>query len=418
MARKRTKTRIGRQDLEDVQRRSKSSRPVREKPTVPTRHADPLVPIPEREKRSPSVKPHAALLGGDRFSHPANAGRKAGAVARLQQLYGNKYVQRALRQMTNAGVPERIKRSEDAAREELQEAGAVRGEIAVHKGSGRPLDAKTLLDAEASFGEDFKDVRVHSDAEANSLAAEFQANALTVGKDVFFAEGAYQPQTDAGAKLLGHELTHVAEGGTRDKIAFWGGADHEKLTRKGAQNVMPRQGKLINDLAFYCRQMDLRVRRIAKAAVPHIWGKIRGKRLLAEGPEHGEDGNYTTTDLGSAASQNIKEQRKHLERALQHRKRFNRVLKSKTETMREKLGKLASINKDIAERLGDALHIAQDRGSHWEGVAGRGHDDPNDLAQGGKKNTDDPKDNPVGFGVAYTHTLEVLKEYWARRNEK
>jgi len=318
--------------------------------------------------------------------------------------------------MKNVGVPERIKRSEDAAREEVQEAGEVRGEIAAHGGPGQPLDAKTLLEAEASFGEDFKDVRIHSDAEANRLAAELQANALTVGKDVFFAEGAYQPQTNAGAKLLGHELTHVAEGGTRDKIAFWGGADHEKLTRKGAQIVMPREGKMINDLAFYCRQMDLRVRRIKEAAVPYIKGKIRGKRLLAEGPEHGEDGNYTITDLGSAASQNIKEQNKHLEGALRHRKRFNRVLKSKTETMREKLGKLASINKEIVERLGDALHIAQDRGSHWEGVKEMGHDNPKDVT--GEIDTDDPKDNPVGFFAAYMNTLEVLIKYWARRNEE
>lgn len=175
---------------------------------------------------------------------------------------------------------------------------------------------------------------------------------------------------------------------------------------------------MINDLAFHCRQMDLRVRRLISAAPQWYVGKKLKKRVLAEGPEHGEDGNYTTTDPGSAASQNIKEQRKHLEGALRHRKRFNRVLKSKTETMREKLGKLASINKDIVERLGDALHIAQDRGSHWEGVKGRGHDDPNDLAQGGKKNTDDPKDNPGGFTLAYLHTLHVLKEYWDRRNEK
>ena len=389
---------------------------VTDKSRTGNRDPDRLVPLLGRDRRHKSQERHAGLLSDDRFSHPANAGRKARAVARLQQLYGNRYVQRALCQMRNARVPERIKRSEDAAREEVQEAGAVRGEIAAHKGPGRPLDPKTLLEAEASFEEDFKDVRIHNDAEANRLATELQANALTVGKDIFFAEGVYQPRTDAGAKLLGHELTHVAEGGTGDKIGFWGGADHEKLTRKGAQNVMPREGKMINDLAFYCRQMDLRKRRIEKAAGPHIWGKIVGKRLLAEGPEHGEDGNYTTTDPGSAASQNIKEQRIHLEIALLYRKLFNRVLKSKTETMREKLGKLASINKGIVERLGDALHIAQDRGSHWEGVKGRGHDDPDDVT--GKIDTDDPKDNPGGFSLAYLHTLHVLKEYWDRRNEE
>jgi hypothetical protein len=45
----------------------------------------------------------------------------------------------------------------------------------------------------------------------------------------------------------------------------------------------------------------------------------------------------------------------------------------------------------IFAALGDACHVAQDRGSHWEGVKGRGHDDK--RCAGGKWNPDKPENN-------------------------
>lgn len=58
---------------------------------------------------------------------------------------------------------------------------------------------------------DFGDVRVHTDARAASAARSVAAEAFTVGRDVFFAEGRYAPETGAGRKLLAHELTHVVQ---------------------------------------------------------------------------------------------------------------------------------------------------------------------------------------------------------------
>jgi Domain of unknown function (DUF4157)/Pretoxin HINT domain len=60
----------------------------------------------------------------------------------------------------------------------------------------------------ASFRTSFDDVRLHP---ASSLPAQFGVDALTIGRDVAFKPGYYQPQTVEGQRLLGHELAHVAQ---------------------------------------------------------------------------------------------------------------------------------------------------------------------------------------------------------------
>ena len=64
---------------------------------------------------------------------------------------------------------------------------------------------------ESRFGEDFRSVRVHTDAHAARSAEQLGAVAYTIGRDIFFAAGRYQPQTREGQRLLAHELTHVAQ---------------------------------------------------------------------------------------------------------------------------------------------------------------------------------------------------------------
>ncbi|KYF87853.1 hypothetical protein BE20_24720 [Sorangium cellulosum] len=51
--------------------------------------------------------------------------------------------------------------------------------------------------------------RVHTDAAAAALARDVAANAVTVGRDIYFGEGQYQPDTAEGRARLAHELVHV-----------------------------------------------------------------------------------------------------------------------------------------------------------------------------------------------------------------
>ena len=66
---------------------------------------------------------------------------------------------------------------------------------------------------EARFGYDFSGVRVHDDARAAATAASIDAAAFTVGEDLVFAPGRYDPSSDEGRRLLAHELAHVVQQG-------------------------------------------------------------------------------------------------------------------------------------------------------------------------------------------------------------
>lgn len=78
-------------------------------------------------------------------------------------------------------------------------------------GLGEKLDALTQASMEPYFGLDFGEVRVHTGPKANDAARNFNARAFTVGSDIAFGAGEYEPRTPAGQSLLAHELTHVAQ---------------------------------------------------------------------------------------------------------------------------------------------------------------------------------------------------------------
>jgi hypothetical protein len=57
----------------------------------------------------------------------------------------------------------------------------------------------------------FGAVRIHTGADADAAARSMYAAAYTVGDDIVFAAGRFQPGTAAGRALLAHELTHVVQ---------------------------------------------------------------------------------------------------------------------------------------------------------------------------------------------------------------
>src|SRR5713226_3819414 len=81
----------------------------------------------------------------------------------------------------------------------------------VGSGGGSPLDTDTKGFMESRLGSDFSDVRVHTDATASASARSVQAYAYTVGSDVVFQSGKYEPESDSGKRMLAHELTHVVQ---------------------------------------------------------------------------------------------------------------------------------------------------------------------------------------------------------------
>jgi len=88
-------------------------------------------------------------------------------------------------------------------------------------GGGSALDGSHGARIGAAMGDDFGDVRVHTDSAAAQQASDLGARAFTVGTHVAFAAGEYQPGTPEGDALLAHELAHVQQqrGGAIDATA-------------------------------------------------------------------------------------------------------------------------------------------------------------------------------------------------------
>ncbi|WP_341530104.1 DUF4157 domain-containing protein [Nostoc sp. UHCC 0302] len=72
---------------------------------------------------------------------------------------------------------------------------------------GQPMPKLVQQKMEASFGTDFSDVRIHQGSQAEKIGAQ----AYTQGKNIHFQPGKYQPTTQSGQELLGHELAHIEQ---------------------------------------------------------------------------------------------------------------------------------------------------------------------------------------------------------------
>ncbi len=86
-----------------------------------------------------------------------------------------------------------------------------------NKGNDRPVQQKQGSSGmpggvqekmEGAFGEDFSDVKIHANS---SESSQMGALAHAQGNDIHFAPGQYNPESQAGQELLGHELSHVVQ---------------------------------------------------------------------------------------------------------------------------------------------------------------------------------------------------------------
>jgi hypothetical protein len=82
----------------------------------------------------------------------------------------------------------------------------------IPKDGGEPLSKDVRTRMEPQLGGDLSDVRVHRSASSAEAARGLNAKAFTVGPDVHFGAGTYEPGTKEGDRLIGHELTHVVQG--------------------------------------------------------------------------------------------------------------------------------------------------------------------------------------------------------------
>ena len=76
---------------------------------------------------------------------------------------------------------------------------------------GNPLDRATRNFFEPRLGSDLSAVRVHTGGAAAESAKTINAKAYTLGSNIVFGSGEYEPDSDGGKHLLAHELAHVSQ---------------------------------------------------------------------------------------------------------------------------------------------------------------------------------------------------------------
>lgn len=178
-----------------------------------------------KEGKRRNVKPvtsiaeaiHVNLLPA--LSHPMAGSYRQASLTRIQQMYGNQFVQRMMMNHTSEAL--KIQRQPQEEEEPLQTKGAsgeipkvnpgLETRINASRGSGQPLSKSVCSFFETRFGHDFSQVRIHTDAPAAESTRMLKARAFTIGRDVVFGAGQYAPETIRGKRLLAHELTHVVQ---------------------------------------------------------------------------------------------------------------------------------------------------------------------------------------------------------------
>jgi Domain of unknown function (DUF4157)/Family of unknown function (DUF5636) len=118
----------------------------------------------------------------------------------------------------------------------------VEGVLQHTRGAGSPLPGNIRGAMESAFGIDLERVRVHTDTTADGLNRTFDARAFTIGQDIFFRQGAYNPGKQEGQELIAHELTHVVQqrGGAMPRPRVAMSTPTDALVQRQPINIVDR----------------------------------------------------------------------------------------------------------------------------------------------------------------------------------
>ncbi|MEB3294999.1 MAG: DUF4157 domain-containing protein [Synechococcales bacterium] len=105
---------------------------------------------------------------------------------------------------------ELMRKSESDAEEQPTQT-EVEASIQAARGQGQAIPDHFRQPLEQAFQSDFSNVRIHTDEQASQLNQALQAKAFTTGRDIFFRQGEYNPNSQQGQELIAHELTHVIQ---------------------------------------------------------------------------------------------------------------------------------------------------------------------------------------------------------------
>lgn len=93
-------------------------------------------------------------------------------------------------------------------------AGADAAVASAQGSSGSALPETLMRKFESSLGADLSSVRVHTGGESEAAAHAVGAKAYTMGQDIHFGAGQYDPHSAQGQHLLAHEVAHTVQQGS------------------------------------------------------------------------------------------------------------------------------------------------------------------------------------------------------------
>lgn len=250
------------------------------------------------------------------------------------------------------------------------------------QGGSRPLQEEARSFMEPRFNADFSKVRIHTGSEAGKLSSDMNARAFTRGRDIYFRSGEYNPGTPAGRQLLAHELTHTLQQGASERIAGWWPQGHRNIT----QTALTKGG--FND------SYDEEARNFLVERSPDMdgikdefntmqEGRGQGKGKIKEYNELKNSNDMTKWRLAKKMYINnelhIRDQSymlHHGEGGYYKKANGASINEGMTSLFVDKATNLWNTGdkKRALVVLSDALHQAEDRGSHQEGNAFHGHD--------------------------------------------
>jgi hypothetical protein len=140
--------------------------------------------------------------------------------------------------------------------------------------SGQALPESSRQFYEPRFGQDFSNVRIHTDSVAAKSAQSINALAYTTGNNIVFNSGQYSPESDGGKKLMAHELTHVVQQ-TDQHSSIIGSSSTIQCKKENEAPLAAIQGYPMSSLLPKLKELSENVLNDSEAA-----GFVGGPRLL------------------------------------------------------------------------------------------------------------------------------------------
>src|SRR5262245_27225368 len=151
---------------------------------------------------------------------------------------------------------------------------------------GHPLPHDLRRRFEPRFGQDLGGIRIHRNGSAAQSAQSMGALAYTLGRDIVFAEGQYQPGTLVGDRILAHEIAHALQqrraAPPRDGVLLGVGSDRDEAEAHRASRAV-----MLGRPAVVTPAPSLHVVRLARpeetvAAPERSWASAMSDRFLAD----------------------------------------------------------------------------------------------------------------------------------------